>query len=204
MTSNPKDVNQSIAKAHKEIEILMPSLHLPVQSGSDSILNRMNRKYTRDEYIRCVEMLREYRPDLALSSDFIVGFPGETDDDFQQTLELVGRIGYAQAYSFKYSPRPGTIAAQMPDQVPENIKSERLRILQELLDDQQSKFNQNFIGLTLDVLFTKEGRYKKQLVGRSEYSQAVSVCAQTAAMEDIAKVRITEAASHSLIGEINQ
>ena len=204
MTSNPKDINESIAKAHKEIEVLMPSLHLPVQSGSDPILERMNRKYTRDEYFRCVEMLRECRPDLAFSSDFIVGFPGETDSDFQQTLKLAESIGYAQAYSFKYSPRPGTAAAQMSGQVSEEIKSERLQILQKLLNDQQSKFNRNFIGSTVNVLFTKEGRHKKQLVGRSEYLQSISVCTQTAAIGDIAKVQITETASHSLIGVIDQ
>ncbi|MDR2724335.1 MAG: tRNA (N6-isopentenyl adenosine(37)-C2)-methylthiotransferase MiaB [Holosporaceae bacterium] len=203
-TSNPRDVDENLARAHKEIEILMPSLHLPVQSGADAILKKMNRKYTRNEYVRCVEMLREYRPDLAFSSDFIVGFPGETDADFQQTLELAESIGYAQAYSFKYSPRSGTPAAQMPNPVPEDIKSERLQILQNLLDDQQLKFNQNFIGQYLNVLFVKEGRHEKQLVGRSEYSQSVSSTAAAASVGDIVNVRITEVASHSLIGVIDQ
>ncbi|MDR0631913.1 MAG: tRNA (N6-isopentenyl adenosine(37)-C2)-methylthiotransferase MiaB [Holosporaceae bacterium] len=201
MTSNPKDVNLDIAIAHKEIKILTPSLHLPVQSGSDSVLKRMNRRYTTDEYARRVEMLRAHRPDLALSSDFIVGFPGESDADFQQTLELVKNIGYAQAYSFKYSPRKGTAAAQMDNQIPENVKSERLRTLQNLLDNQQSRFNQNFIGQHVNVLFTKKGKHEKQLTGRSEYSQSVSV-ATGVAMGTIAKVKITEVASHSLIGVV--
>ncbi|MDR0753372.1 MAG: tRNA (N6-isopentenyl adenosine(37)-C2)-methylthiotransferase MiaB [Holosporaceae bacterium] len=201
MTSNPKDVDLDIAVAHKEIEILMPSLHLPVQSGSDSVLKKMNRRYTVGEYMRRVEMLREHRPDLAISSDFIVGFPGESDADFQQTLELVKNIGYAQAYSFKYNPREGTAAAQMDNQIPEKIKSERLRVLQNLLDDQQSRFNQNFIGQHVNVMFTKKGKHEKQLTGRSEYSQAVSVNAADAVMiGDIAKVKITEVVSHSLIG----
>jgi tRNA-2-methylthio-N6-dimethylallyladenosine synthase len=201
MTSNPKDIDLDIAIAYKEIEILMPSLHLPVQSGSDSVLKRMNRRYTTDGYARRVEMLRAHRPDLALSSDFIVGFPGESDADFRQTLELVKNIGYAQAYSFKYSPREGTAAAQMGNQIPESVKSERLQILQNLLDNQQSRFNQNFIGQHVNVLFTKKGKHEKQLTGRSEYSQSVSVAAGVT-MGAIAKVKITEVASHSLIGVV--
>ncbi|MDR2646377.1 MAG: tRNA (N6-isopentenyl adenosine(37)-C2)-methylthiotransferase MiaB [Holosporaceae bacterium] len=203
MTSNPKDVDLDIAIAHKEIEILIPSLHLPVQSGSDSVLKRMNRRYTRDEYMRRVGMLREYRSDLAISSDFIVGFPGESEADFQQTLELAKNIGYAQAYSFKYSPREGTAAAQMDNQIPEDVKSERLQILQDLLNNQQSRFNNDFIGQYVNVLFTKKGKHDKQLTGRSEYSQTVSVnAADTVTMDDIAKVKITEVASHSLVGVV--
>jgi tRNA-2-methylthio-N6-dimethylallyladenosine synthase len=206
VTSNPKDVNKSIAEAHRDINILMPFLHLPVQSGSDAILRKMNRKYTRSEYVECVCMLREYCPRIAFSSDFIVGFPGETDADFDQTLKLAGEINYAQAYSFKYSPRPGTAAARMGDQIPENVKSERLAILQDLLNDQQSQFNQKFIDRRVSVLLVKEGKHENQLGGRSEYSQAVSVCIDDGefAVGDIVDVRITEIASHSLIGIIEK
>jgi tRNA-2-methylthio-N6-dimethylallyladenosine synthase len=201
-TSHPKNVNESIAEAHGDIEILMPFLHLPVQSGSDDILRRMNRKYTCDEYLRRIDMLRRRRPDIAFSSDFIVGFPGETDDDFRRTLDLIKKVEYAQAYSFKYSPRPNTVAARMDDQVPENIKSERLQILQNLLNEQQLKFNQNSVGRRLNVLFTKSGKHKKQLVGRSEYSQAVSAYVDGVSVGDIVKVKITEAVSHSLLGTV--
>jgi tRNA-2-methylthio-N6-dimethylallyladenosine synthase len=204
MTSNPKDVDICIARAHREIEILAPFLHLPVQSGSSDVLRRMNRKYTRDDYFRHIDMLREHRPDMAFSSDFIVGFPGETDEDFRQTLELAEKVQYAQAYSFKYSPRPGTPAAQMKDQVPENVKAERLRIIQDLLNNQQLEFNRSFVGRHLNVLFTKDGRHQKQLTGRSEYSQAVSVYANTVSLGDISRVLITEVASHSLIGAAEQ
>ncbi|MDR2780941.1 MAG: tRNA (N6-isopentenyl adenosine(37)-C2)-methylthiotransferase MiaB [Holosporaceae bacterium] len=203
-TSNPKDVDCSIAEAHRDIDILMPSLHLPVQSGSDAILRKMNRKYTQGEYLRCIDMLRSYRPDIAFSSDFIVGFPGETDEDFEETLELVKKVNYAQAYSFKYSPRPGTAAAKMNDQISDDVKSERLQILQDLLNDQQSQFNENFIGRCLKVLFVKNGKHENQLVGRSEYSHAVSVSADNVSIGDIASVRITSVASHSLIGTIER
>ncbi|MDR0556216.1 MAG: tRNA (N6-isopentenyl adenosine(37)-C2)-methylthiotransferase MiaB [Holosporaceae bacterium] len=200
ITSHPKYVDQDIARAHREIEILAPSLHLPAQSGSNSILKEMNRGYTQDEYLRCIDLLRSYRPDIAFSSDFIVGFPGETDWDFEQTLKLAKKVRYAQAYSFKFSPRPGTAAAQMDNQIPEKIKSERLLILQKLLNDQQTEFNKSFEGSQLNVLFTKEGKHKKQIVGRSEYSQSVSVYANTTFVGDMARVRITEVASHSLVG----
>jgi tRNA-2-methylthio-N6-dimethylallyladenosine synthase len=202
-TSNPKDVDLNIAKAHKEISILAPSLHLPVQSGSDDILRRMNRKYTHTEYLEKVSMLREYRADIALSSDFIVGFPGENENDFEQTLDLVRKVNYAQAYSFKYSARPGTAAALMENQIPEKIKSERLQILQDLLNQQQSSFNEQFLGKCVNVLFIKKGKHKEQLNGRSEYSQAVSACSNNiSSIGDIVKVRITEIASHSLIGVV--
>ncbi|MDR0968541.1 MAG: tRNA (N6-isopentenyl adenosine(37)-C2)-methylthiotransferase MiaB [Holosporaceae bacterium] len=202
LTSNPKDVNERIAEAHRDIEILAPFLHLPAQSGSDGILKKMNRKYSNSEYLEKIEMLREHRPDIAFSSDFIVGFPGETDEDFQQTLKLAEKVRYAQAYSFKYSPRPGTPAARMDDQISESVKSERLRILQDLLNNQQTEFNENFVGRSLKVLLVKSGKHKNQLTGRSEYSQAVSVCANNISIGDIAEVKITENASHSLIGVI--
>lgn len=201
-TSNPKDINDEIGKAHRDIDILMPFLHLPVQSGSDGILRKMNRKYTSREYLECINMLRDYRSDIAFSSDFIVGFPGETDEDFTRTLELVEKVGFAQAYSFKYSPRPLTPAATMNNQVDEALKSERLRVLQNLLNSQQNQFNHLSVGKEMNVLFEKYGKYEKQLVGRSEYSQAVSVCSDSLRIGDMAKVKITEAVSHSLIGEI--
>lgn len=201
-TSNPKDVDEEIAKAHRDIEILMPSLHLPVQSGSDSILKKMNRKYDSKKYSEVIDMLRSYRSDMAFSSDFIVGFPGETDKDFEDTLDLVKRVKYAQAYSFKYSPRPHTPAAKMENQIPESIKDERLQVLQELLNQQQSDFNASFVGKKVEVLLTKEGRHSDQLVGRSQYSHAVTVdSASDLQVGDIVEVAVKSAVSHSLIGE---
>jgi len=202
-TSNPKDVNEDIAKAHRDIKILMPSLHLPVQSGSDNILKKMNRKYNREKYFEVIDMLRSYRPDMAFSSDFIVGFPGETDKDFEDTLDLVKRVNYAQAYSFKYSPRPLTPAAKMENQVSENIKDKRLQTLQELLNQQQSDFNSSFIGKKVEVLIAKEGRHSGQLAGRSQYSHAVTIDnANDLHVGDIAEVFVKTAGSHSLIGEV--
>ena len=204
VTSNPKDVTKDIAEAHRDIKILAPFLHLPVQSGSDKILKKMNRKYSVNEYLDCIEMLREYRHDMAFSSDFIVGFPGETDKDFEDTLKLAEKVKYAQAYSFKYSPRNKTAAAKMDNQILEKIKEERLKILQNLLNDQQNKFNENTIGKTVSVLFTKKGKFKNQLVGRSEYSQAVSICDKAIHIGDMANVKITELKSHSLLGSIEE
>lgn len=204
VTSNPKDVAKDIAEAHRDIKILAPFLHLPVQSGSDKILKKMNRKYSVNQYLDCVDMLREYRPDMAFSSDFIVGFPGETDEDFEKTLKLAEKVKYAQAYSFKYSPRNKTAAAKMDNQVPEKIKEERLEVLQKLLNDQQNKFNEETIGKTISVLFTKNGKFKNQLVGRSEYSQAVSICDKAIHIGDMVNVKITELKSHSLLGSIEK
>jgi tRNA-2-methylthio-N6-dimethylallyladenosine synthase len=203
-TSHPKDVNESLAQAHKEISILTPFLHLPVQSGSDKILKLMNRRYSQREYIDCVDMLHSYRSDIAFSSDFIVGFPGETDEDFEETLKLIKKVHFAQAYSFKYNPRPNTPAAKIADQISEDVKSTRLQILQRLLDDQQSEFNKGFIGKSLDVLFTKDGRHNNQFSGRSCYSQAVSVYDDNISIGDITRVKITEVTSHSLIGIIER
>jgi tRNA-2-methylthio-N6-dimethylallyladenosine synthase len=202
ITSHPKNIDIEIAKAHRDIDILAPFLHLPIQSGSDSILTKMNRKYSASEYVKCIELLREYGPNIAFSTDFIVGFPGETDEDFKQTIKLAERIKFAQAYSFKYSSRPNTAAAKMNDQISEKIKSERLKILRDLLDDQQTRFNQSCLGKSLNVLFTKKGRHKNQFVGRSEYSQAVSLCANNVNIGDIVPVKIMQIASHSLIGVI--
>lgn len=204
VTSNPKDVSTDIAEAHRDIDILMPFLHLPVQSGSDKILKKMNRKYTTDEYLRCIDMLRAYKPDMAFSSDFIVGFPGESDQDFEDTLKLAEKVRFAQAYSFKYSPRSDTAAAKMENQIPEKIKSERLKILQDMLNNHQNEFNENTVGKTVDVLFTKRGKFKNQLVGRTEYSQAISVCDKSINIGDIAFVKVTEIKSHSLVGSVKK
>jgi tRNA-2-methylthio-N6-dimethylallyladenosine synthase len=201
-TSNPKDVTAELARVHRDVAILAPSLHLPAQSGSDRILKKMNRRYTVDDYYRCVDMLMENRPDISLTSDFIVGFPGETDDDFEKTVQFAKKIKFANAYSFKYSPRPNTAAAKMDDQIPESIKSERLQALQNVLLDQQLQFNKNSVGKVLLVLFVKEGNHENQLVGRSEYSQAVSVCDSTIEVGDICDVKITKTASHSVIGVV--
>ena len=163
-TSHPKDVTDELIEAHRDIDILMPFVHLPVQSGSDRILAEMNRKYTVKEYLDVIDRLRKARSDMAFSSDFIVGFPGETEADFQATIEVVKAVKYAQAYSFKYSPRPYTKAAVMPNQVLESIKEQRLAILQNLLNSQQNEYNQASVGMTTDVLFEKKGKYANQLV----------------------------------------
>lgn len=173
-TSHPRDMHDDLYKVHAEEEKLMPFLHLPVQAGSNNILKAMNRKHTREEYFDIIDRLREARPDLAFSSDFIVGFPGETDEDFEDTLDLVKRVNYAQCYSFKYSPRPGTPAA-LQAQLPEDIKSERLARLQALLNEQQLAFNQSFIGKTIPVLFSRPGKKAGQLIGKTPYMQSVHV-----------------------------
>ena len=197
-TSHPRDMDEDLIRAHGEVAALMPSLHLPVQSGSDRVLAAMNRRHTADHYRGVVARLRETRPDLALSGDFIVGFPGETDDDFAATLALVGEIGYAQAYSFKYSPRPGTPAATLLDQVPEAVKAARLEALQSLLRAQQAAFNRRFVGDTLPVLFERAGRHPGQLVGRSPYMQSVHATAPGAAIGEIVELLIIEAGTNSL------
>ncbi|MDR1362097.1 MAG: tRNA (N6-isopentenyl adenosine(37)-C2)-methylthiotransferase MiaB [Holosporaceae bacterium] len=203
-TSHPKDLDEGMARAHGEINILAPSLHLPVQSGSDDVLERMNRKYSRADYLGCIDLLRSRRPDMAFSSDFIVGFPGETDNDFQETLRLVETVKFSQAYSFKYSQRPNTAAERMEGQIPENVKSERLTILQEILNFQQDQFNQNCIGRYLEVLITKRGRHENQWNGRSEYSQAVAVEDNSLSAGDLVLVKITDRLSHSLVGVVEK
>ena len=171
-TSHPRDMGDDLIAAHRDVEQLMPYLHLPVQSGSDRILDAMNRRHTRDDYFRLVDRIRDARPDLALSSDFIVGFPGETDRDFADTMALVRDVGFASAFSFKYSPRPGTPAAGQR-QVAEEVKSARLEELQSLLLAQQGDFNRACIGRTMDVLFEKPGRKPGQAIGRSPFLQPV-------------------------------
>ena len=201
-TSHPVDMDAELIRAHRDLRQLMPFLHLPVQSGSDAVLTAMNRDYTSDDYRRVVGALRESRPDLALSSDFIVGFPGETDEDFAATLALVAGIGFAQAFSFKYSPRPGTPASGARRQVPEAVKAERLRELQDLLDRQAAEFNAACVGQLAPVLLEREGRYPGQLVGRSPYLQAVHLAAAGRSVGDLVDVRITASHPHSLAGTV--
>ena len=201
-TSHPGDVDDRLIAAHRDVPQLMPHLHLPVQSGSDRVLAAMNRRHTADQYRRTVERLRQARPDLELSSDFIVGFPGESDADFRATLELAGEIGFAQAFSFKYSRRPGTPAASAADQVPEPVKTERLAALQAPLQQQQRAFNQSSIGRVLPVLFEKPGRYPGQLVGRSPYLQSVHAEAGLERIGQIVAVTISAAQPNSLAGTI--
>ena len=188
-TSHPRDMDDDLISAHRDIEACMPYLHLPVQSGSDTILQAMNRQHSAKHYISLVEKIRKARPDIALSSDFIVGFPGETDADFRATMDLVKDVVYAQAYSFKYSPRPGTPAARDENQVPEDVKAERLAELQALLNTQQRQFNEATVGKTLDVLFERAGKFPGQLVGRSSYMQAVHVSLGADAKQDYAEAR---------------
>jgi tRNA-2-methylthio-N6-dimethylallyladenosine synthase len=201
-TSHPGDVDDRLIAAHRDVPQLMPFLHLPVQSGSDRVLAAMNRRHTADQYRQTVERLRQARPDLALSSDFIVGFPGESDADFRATLDLVGEIGFAQAFSFKYSLRPGTPAASAADQVPEPVKTERLAALQALLRQQQRAFNQSSIGRALPVLFERPGRHPGQLVGRSPYLQSVHAEAGAERIGEIVTVTIRAAQPNSLAGAI--
>jgi tRNA-2-methylthio-N6-dimethylallyladenosine synthase len=201
-TSHPRDMADDLIAAHAALPELMPYMHLPVQSGSDRILAAMNRRHTRDDYIALINRLRAARPDLALSSDFIVGFPGETEADFRHTLELVEEIGFAGAFSFMYSPRPGTPAADMDDQVPQEEKSERLQRLQALISRQQRAFNASFAGCQLDVLLEKPGKLTGQLVGKSPYLQAVQVMAPRSAIGSIARVTVTEIGSNSLFGAL--
>lgn len=174
-TSHPHDMTDELLEVHRDVKECMPYLHLPVQAGSDKILKAMNRTHDSATYIEIVRKLRKCRPDIALSGDFIVGFPGETEEDFEQTMKLVRRVKYAQAYSFKYSPRPGTPAAQFEDQIDENIKSERLARLQALLKEQQTEFNNSVIGKTLPVLVEASGKNADTVFGRSPYMQAVQV-----------------------------
>ena len=199
-TSHPRDMSDDLIEAHGAVPALMPFLHLPVQAGSDRVLERMNRKHRASDYRRIVERLRAARPDIALASDFIVGFPGESERDFEQTMALVRDVGYAQAYSFKFSARPGTPAAADPLQVPEAAKSERLACLQELLNGQQQAFNGSCIGKRLPILFERTGRQRGQLVGRSPYMQAVHAEAGAARIGDLADVEILAAGPNSLSG----
>ncbi len=199
-TSHPTDMDEDLIAAHGEEEKLMPLLHLPVQSGSNRVLMAMNRRHTIDDYRRTVARLIRARADIAFSSDFIVGFPGESDADFEASLDLVRELGFAQAYSFKYSPRPGTPASTRPDQVPEAVKDERLARLQELIAEQQKRFNRGFVGRTLPVLFEKPGRHPGQLAGRSPWLQPVHAAAPGALLGRVAELEVAGLSSNSLAG----
>ncbi|WP_425419929.1 tRNA (N6-isopentenyl adenosine(37)-C2)-methylthiotransferase MiaB [Oricola indica] len=200
-TSHPRDMDDDLIEAHRDLGALMPYLHLPVQSGSDRILKAMNRKHTADDYRRLVDRIRAARPDIALSGDFIVGFPGETDADFEDTMRLIRDVGYAQTFSFKYSPRPGTPGADMGGQVAEDVKSARLLSLQALLDQQQAAFMNGLCGRTLPVLLEKPGREPGQLVGRSPWLQPVVCDENVGKIGDIVEVRISKVSANSLIAD---
>jgi tRNA-2-methylthio-N6-dimethylallyladenosine synthase len=201
-TSHPRDMDDDLFGAHAELPELMPYVHLPVQSGSDRVLAAMNRRHTAEQYLDIVRRLRAARPDLAFSSDFIVGFPGETEADFQATLELIEAVGFAGAFSFAYSPRPGTPAAEMDAQVPAEEKSDRLQRLQALITRQQRAFNRSFAGKRLEVLLEKPGRLTGQLTGKSPYLQAVQVMAPASLIAAVVPVIVTEIGSNSLFGEM--
>ncbi|MDB5461007.1 MAG: tRNA ((37)-C2)-methylthiotransferase MiaB, partial [Caulobacteraceae bacterium] len=201
-TSHPRDMDEALIAAHGEVEALMPYLHLPVQSGSDRILRAMNRGHTAQSYLDLIGRMRAARPDMAISGDFIVGFPGETEADFEATLRLIRETRYASAFSFKYSRRPGTPASAMAGQVAEEVKDERLARLNALLMQQQKAFNDAQVGRTLPVLFERPGRHAGQILGRSPYLQAVHVDGPAHLIGRIAPVRIGKAAMNSLTGEL--
>jgi tRNA-2-methylthio-N6-dimethylallyladenosine synthase len=201
-TSHPKDMHDELYAAHRDIPHLMPYLHLPVQSGSDAILKAMNRKHTADDYRRIIDKLRSVRPDITLSSDFIVGFPGETNKDFEDTLQLIKDVKYVQAYSFKYSMRPGTPAALIEYQLNEDIKDNRLQILQELLRQQQLAFNISMVGKQTTVLLEKEGRHDGQLIGKSPFLQSVHLEASKRLLGQIVNVIIEGGSQNSLAGKM--
>jgi len=202
-TSHPNDMSDDLIEAHRDLKVLMPYLHLPVQAGSDRILRLMNRKHGRQKYFDLIDRIREARPDIAMAGDFIVGFPGETDRDFEDTLDLVRRVNYASAFSFAYSPRPGTPAATMP-QVSAEAAKERLHALQSLLNEQQVAFNQSLTGRVLPVLFEKKGRYDLQAIGRSPYLQSVHVDGADHLIGQIAEVEILMGEKNSLTGKLIQ
>lgn len=201
-TSHPRDMDQDLIDAHRGVPALMPFLHLPVQSGSNRILEAMNRKHTAQAYLDIIDRLRNARPDIGLSSDFIVGFPGETEKDFEETLDLVERVDYAQSYSFKYSIRPGTPAGALENQVPEEVKASRLQQLQNLLNEQQMAFNEKTVGTTQSVLLDRKGRQAGQLIGRSPYMQSVVVDAPDRLFGQVIDVRINQAHPNSVSGTI--
>jgi tRNA-2-methylthio-N6-dimethylallyladenosine synthase len=201
-TSHPRDMDEALLAAHRDLPILMPYLHLPVQTGSDRILKAMNRRHTAAEYLALIERIKLARPDMALSGDFIVGFPGETDADFEDTLAIIRAVGYASAYSFKYSTRPGTPGANLPDQVPEEVKTERLYRLQELVNAQTTAFHQSCVGKTLPVLIERVGRMPGQVGGRSPYLQAVHLEGGTELIGAIHQVEIIGTSTNSLVGRL--
>ena len=200
-TSHPNDMSDDLIEAHGTCDKLMPYLHLPVQSGSDRILKRMNRSHTADSYLRLIERIREARPDILMSGDFIVGFPEETEEDFQATLDLIEAVEYGYAYSFKYSSRPGTPAAERAEVAPD-AADDRLQRLQALITRQQRQVQERMVGRTVNVLFEKPGRLDGQMVGKSDYLHAVHVSDPTLQIGQIAPVRIVEAGANSLAGTL--
>ena len=201
-TSHPRDMDHELIAAHRDVGALMPYLHLPVQSGSDKVLAAMNRRHSRADYLRLIERIRAARPDIALSGDFIVGFPGETEADFAETLSIVEEVGYASAFSFKYSPRPGTPAATAGDQIRDEEKTDRLRRLQDLIDERQKTFVGSTVGRTAEVLFERRGRHVGQIVGRSPWLLPVQVEAPEALIGSIRRVVIEAAGPNSLFGRL--
>jgi tRNA-2-methylthio-N6-dimethylallyladenosine synthase len=201
-TSHPVDMSQGLIDAHGALESLMPYVHLPVQSGSDRVLHAMNRRHSASDYLDIVARLRTARPDIALSSDFIVGFPGETEADFEETLELIRKVGFASTFSFKYSPRPGTPGAERAEQIDDEVKRERLAKLQELVEAQRQSFNAATVGRTIDVLFEKPGRHEGQIAGKSPYMQAVHVNGDAEMIGKVAPATIVAAGSNSLAGQL--
>ena len=201
-TSHPNDMSEDLIAAHRDVPTLAPYLHLPVQSGSDSVLKSMNRRHRVADYLDIVARVRAARPDIAFSSDFIVGYPGETDADFDQTLALVRAVGFASSYAFKYSPRPGTPAAEMSGQIDEATKARRLAALQALIEEQRQAFNRACVGRRLEVLFEKPGRREGQVVGRSPTMQSVFAEGPRSLIGALAEVEIVAAEPHSLRGRI--
>jgi tRNA-2-methylthio-N6-dimethylallyladenosine synthase len=197
-TSHPRDMDDELIAAHRDLDVLMPYLHLPVQAGSDRVLKAMNRRHTAADYLKLIDRIRAARPDIAMSGDFIVGFPGETEADFADTFELVREVRYAQAFSFKYSRRPGTPGAEMEDQVAEAVKDERLQRLQALLARHQREYAASLVGREIELLIEKVGREAGQKVGRSPWLQPVIVDEKAGEIGDIVRVRINRAGSHSL------
>ena len=200
-TSHPLDMDDELISAHGDVP-LMPYLHLPIQSGSNHVLDAMNRRHTSDIYLAVIDKLRAVRPDIAISGDFIVGFPGETDRDFSETLQLADQVGYASSYSFKYSPRPGTPAATIDSQVAEKVKTERLESLQQLLNAQQFAFNKTTEGKVVDILVERTGGRAGQMAGRSPYMQAVNFLGDEMQIGQILSCKLTAARQNSMIGEI--
>ena len=201
-TSYPADVNEDLIACHRDLDKLMPYLHLPIQSGSDAVLKAMNRRHDSAPYLEVISKLREANPNLGFSSDFIVGFPGETDKDFEATLDVVDKVKFIQAFSFKYSKRPGTPAALMPNQVEEKVKTERLQILQDKLFSYQEAFNKQTVGKIMPVLFEHKGRHAGQLMGRTPYMQNLHAVADKTLLNKIISVKVVEATQNSLSGEI--
>jgi len=202
MTSHPTDMDDELIKIHGEVHALMPYLHLPVQSGDNGVLKTMNRKYNIAQYINIINKLREVRADMAFSSDFIIGFPGENDKAFKNTINLIKEVKYAQAYSFKYSRRPGTPGSIMKQQISEEIKIERLKIVQDILNEQQKEFNKSFLGEDLEVLFEKFGRKDSQIVGKSPYLQSVYIDNANFKIGDVANLKIIATSKNSMEGKL--